>query len=107
MSVTRRRGPTPTYTLPEASETAVADWLRWLSLGGMAGQSIRLRRRQCRMIAHRLGTDHPADVTLGDLVALCGEQRWSNELRKGVPDLAGVVFRLVCAQRHRGQKPGG
>ena len=76
-------GPQP-YGLPAAWDAAITGWAGWLKLGGIAPRTLHLRRNHIRSIARRSGTAKPADLTFADLVALCSEQPWSNEHRKGV-----------------------
>jgi integrase len=74
----------PLYTLPQEWQRAVDDWTGWLRLSGMSPMTVRLRYDHVRVMARRLESARPADVTLADLVRVCSAHTWSNEHRKGV-----------------------
>lgn len=86
------------YQLPAQWEDAIAHWLRWLKLSGVANTTIRLRRGHVRVIARRSGTQHPRDITTSILVELCSEPGWSNDHRKGMRTSLVSFFEWCVAE---------
>lgn len=72
------------YALPPAWETALAGWVIWLKLGGIAATTVHLRHNHVRAFARQTGITAPADVTFSDVITYCAARSWSNDHRKGV-----------------------
>ncbi len=72
------------YTLPISWESAVSGWVELLTSAGSTAETIRVRRSVVRCIARRGQTDHPAQVTTEQLIAMTGAARWSNDHRRSV-----------------------
>jgi hypothetical protein len=80
------------YTLPSLWESAVHDWVVWLTLAGARPSTLRLRRGHVRMVALRSATSSPQELTLAMIIQIASANRWSNEHRKGLRSSLNSFF---------------
>lgn len=86
-----------TYTLPPSWETAVADWLIWLTAGGSSPATRKTRRTHVRSTARELGSAHPREVTTAELVGILGRDHYSIEHRRGLRGSLASFYRWCLA----------
>jgi integrase len=87
------------YLLPDEWEKSIESWLKWLRIGGMMPNSIKLRRGAVRVVAKRSRTERPGEVTVAILTDVCGNADWSNEYRKIIRQSLVSYFEWAVGQR--------
>lgn len=80
------------YLLPTEWDSAVTEWIEMLISSGAPTTTIRLRRGHVRMVARRLRSQHPGDVTTKQILALAARQNWSNDHRRGLRASLGYFY---------------
>lgn len=72
------------YLLTHEWDSAVTHWIERLIASGKPMTTIRTRRGHVRMVARRLRSRHPGDVTTDQILALAARQAWSPDHRRGL-----------------------
>lgn len=70
--------------LPQAWDTAIASWVRYLKTGGVSRETIRTRRGHVESAARKTHTRHPNEITTQLLIDTFSQYRWSPEHRRGM-----------------------
>lgn len=72
------------YTLPPLWESAVSNWLNYLTAAGHSAETLRTRRGAVRYIAHHSQTNYPSEIGGQWLITYCANQQWSTDHRRTI-----------------------
>lgn len=81
------------YDLPQPWESAIADWLIWLTASGASLATRKVRRSHVRSFARSSATESPAQVDYDTLIGFIGNPRHSQEHRRGLRNSLASFYR--------------
>lgn len=77
---TARTGPHPlARTVPDAWDTALDAWRRWMMAGGLTRETCRLRLSHLARLGRETGAATPWDLTADDLADWIARHHWARE----------------------------